>query len=214
MMKKLVLTGLLVAAGLASAGYAADAAAPKGPDTDYKTTPAGTYVLDNSHASIVWKVWHMGTSHFAGRFDKISGTATVNPADLNKSGVVITVDSGSGDTNVPKLDGELKEADYFNAEKYPAITFTSTKIELTGKTADGKDAGKITGMLSMLGVTKPVVLDVVFNGHGVSPMGGPERMGFNATTTIKRSDFGFTKLVPLVSDEVELEIAAEFSKAS
>jgi polyisoprenoid-binding protein YceI len=156
----------------------------------------------------------MGLSHFAGRFDKISGTATVNPADLSKSGAVISIDSSSGNTGVAKLDDELDQKDFFDAEKFPAITFTSTKVEVTGKNAAGKDIGKIYGMLSLKGVTKPITLDVTFNGHGPNPMmATQERMGFEASTTIKRSEFGFTYGVPMVSDEVELIIAAEFTKA-
>lgn len=220
--KKLLMAGLLVAAGLSNVGFAADAAkgaaaaAPvaSGPSLDYKTMPAGTYVLDPTHASVVWKVMHMGFSNFAGRFDKISGTATVNPADLSKSGVVVSIASDSGDTGVEKLDDELEQKDFFNAEAYPAITFTSTKIEVTGKNAAGRDTGKIYGMLSMKGVTKPAVLDVTFNGHGPNPMmATQQRMGFEASTTIKRSEFGFTHLLPVVGDEVQLIIAVEFTKA-
>lgn len=217
LMKIGLMGGLLLAAGISgvqAAEVGSKLAGLERPNLDYKTADAGTYVLDSSHASVVWKVWHMGFSHFAGRFDKITGTATVKPDDLNKSGVVITVDSSSADTGVAKLDDELDGAEFFDATKFPAITFTSTKVELTGKTADGKQQGKVYGMLSLRGVTKPVVLDAVFNGHGPNPMNQQERMGFNATLTIKRSDFGMDHLVPLVSDDVELEIAAEFSKAS
>lgn len=220
-MRQFFVAGMIVAAGIAGSAFAADtkapaaaaaAAAPAGPVLDYKTVVPGTYTLDGSHVSVVWKIWHMGYSHFAGRFDKISGTATVNP-DLSKSGVVITIDASSGNTGVAKLDEELDEPNFFNADKYPAITFNSTKVDVTGKTEDGKDKGKIYGTLSMKGVTKPVVLDVVFNGHGSNPMmAGQERMGFEASTKIKRSDFGLSYGIPMVSDEVELIIAAEFTK--
>ncbi len=216
MTKTLLMTGLLVAAGMASVGFAADAkpAAPAyaGPVLDYKTAVAGTYVLDQTHAGITWRVDHLGFSSFIGRFEEMSGTATVNPADLSKSGVVMTIKAESADTNVDALDEKLEKADFFDADKYPSITFTSTKIEVTGKNAQGKDTGKLHGMLSLKGVTKPVVMDVVFNGHGESPFGGGPRIGFDGTLTIKRSDFGMGVMVPMVGDEVAVQFAVEFTK--
>lgn len=216
MMRNYVVAGALLASALVSVGFAADKPAKMPPFVppvlDYKTAEAGTYVLDANHVSVVWKVWHMGFSHFAGRFDKISGTATVDPANLAKSGVVITIDASSGDTGIAKLDEELDQKEYFDAEQFPNITFTSTKVEVNGKTADGKDAGKVYGMLSLKGVTKPIVLDAVFNGHGPTPMFGGERIGFEASGKIKRSEFGFNQGIPFVSDEVDLIIAAEFTK--
>lgn len=216
--KKFLVAGLLVAAGMANVGFAADAAKPgaapayAGPTLDYKTTTAGTYVLDNTHAGVTWRVNHLGFSNFIGRFEDITGTATVNPADLSKSGVVITIKSDSVDTNVDALDEHMEKADFLDSDKYPAITFTSTKVEVTGKNAAGKDTGKISGMLSLKGVTKPVTMDVVFNGHGVSPFGGNERIGFDGTLNIKRSDFAMGAMVPMVGDEVAIQFAVEFTK--
>ncbi|PZP38866.1 MAG: polyisoprenoid-binding protein [Pseudomonas fluorescens] len=201
----------LVATAL-SGNVFAQATDYKGPSLDYKTVTAGTYELDKTHASVIFKIDHLGFSNFAGRFDDIDGTATVNPVDLSKSGVVITIDADSADTGVDKLDEHLEGADFFNTEKYKSITFTSTKVEVTGTTANGKSIGKVHGLLNMLGVSKPVVLDVVFNGHGVSPFGGNERIGFDGTTTIKRSDFGMSKMVPMVGDDVKVQIAVEFTK--
>ena len=136
----------------------------------------------------------------------------MNPADLSKSGVVITIKSDSVDSNVDALDEHLEKADFLDTDKYPSITFTSTKIELTGKNSAGKDTGKLYGMLGLRGVTKPVVMDVVFNGHGVSPFGGSERIGFDGTLNIKRSDFGMGAMVPMVGDEVAIQFAVEFTK--
>lgn len=210
-MTKFLMGALLATSLLAGQAFAAPDV--KTPDLDYKTIDNGTYVLDGSHASVVWRVWHMGYSHFAGRFDKITGTASVNTTDMDKSGVSVNIDAKSGDTGVAKLDAELIEPMFFDAAKYPAITFKSTKLTVTGKTADGKATGTLAGDLTLHGVTKPVVLDVVFNGHGPNPMGGAKRMGFNATGTLKRSDFGVSYGIPVVSDEVTFEIAAEFTKA-
>lgn len=219
MMTKVLLTGLLVAAGFAGVAHAAtvkagaDKPAPyAGPTLDYKTTQAGTYVLDTTHAGVTWRIDHLGFSNFIGRFAEMTGTATVNPADLSKSGVVFTIETDSVDTNVDKLDDHMEAADILDAAKYPTITFTSTKIEVTGKNAAGKDTGKVYGMLSLKGVTKPVVMDVVFNGHGLSPFGGSERIGFDGTFTIKRSDFGIVAMLPMVGDEVSVQFAVEFTK--
>ncbi|RYG61960.1 MAG: polyisoprenoid-binding protein [Alphaproteobacteria bacterium] len=219
MMTKLLMTGLLVAAGLTSAVHAADAkpAAEKtapyaGPTRDYKSISAGTYELDKTHAGVTWRIDHLGFSNFIGRFEDLEGTATVNPADLSKSGVVFTIKTDSVDTNVDKLDDHIEKADILDTDKYPTITFTSTKVEVTGKNAAGKDTGKIYGMLSLKGVTKPVVMDVVFNGHGVSPFGGNARIGFDGSFTIKRSDFGVNALLPMVGDNVEVTFAVEFTK--
>lgn len=203
MMKTLMLTTALVAASFAAQAQATS--------TDVKTVVPGTYELDVTHASVEWKVMHMGFSHFAGRFEDMKGTATVG-SDLTKSGVVITIDADSAETGVDKLDDHLETADFFDAKKYPAITFTSTKIEVTGKTADGKPTGKVHGMLSMRGVTKPIVLTATFNGHGQHVMSKVETLGFNATGVIKRSEFGMTYGAGMVGDEVTLDIAAEFSK--
>ncbi len=224
MMTKLLMTGLLVAAGMAGAAHAADTkataakpaaekpAAYAGPTLDYKTIAAGTYELDKTHAGVTWRIDHLGFSNFIGRFEDLSGTATVNPADLSKSGVVFTIKADSVDTNVDALDDHIEKADILDTDKYPNITFTSTKVEVTGKNAKGKDTGKIYGMLSLKGVTKPVVMDVVFNGHGVSPFGGAERIGFDGSFTIKRSDFGVNALLPMVGDNVEVTFAVEFTK--
>jgi len=210
---KLMMAATVMTAS-AFAVQAADApAAYAGPSKDYKTVTAGTYKLDKTHAGVNFRIDHLGFSNFIGRFEDIDGTATVNPADLSKSGVVITIETDSVDTNVDKLDDHLEAADFFDSKTFKAITFTSTKVEVTGTTPEGKSIGKVHGMLSLRGVTKPVVLDVVFNGHGVSPFGGSERIGFDGTTTIKRSDFGMGAMVPMVGDSVQIQFAVEFTKA-
>lgn len=206
MLAATVLTGAAFGVQAADAPY-------KGPSLDYKTAVAGTYKLDKTHAGVNFRINHLGFSNFMGRFEDIDGTATVNPTDLSKSGVIITLETDSVDTNVDKLDEHLEAADFFDSAKFKAITFTSTKVEVTGTNAQGKSTGKVHGMLSLRGVTKPVVLDVVFNGHGQSPFGGGERLGFDGSTTIKRSDFGMGSMVPMVGDEVEIQFAVEFTKA-
>ncbi len=106
---------------------------------------------------------------------------------------------------MPKFDAHLKSPDLFDTARFPTATFKSTAIEVTGPST-----GKISGELSLRGVTRPVVLDAVFNGAGVHPMNKKYIAGFNATTKLKRSDFGLTYALPVVGDEVTLTISAEF----
>lgn len=207
MIRTMMIGGLVL---LASASFAADA---KGPEIDYIKAEKGVYVVDGTHAMVGWKVWHMGTSHYTGRFDKVSGTLKLDPAKPTESTISVTIDPNSVDTTSAKLTEEIISAQFFDAAKYPQITFKSTKVELGAKGKDGKQAGKVTGDLSLHGVTKPVVLDVVFNGSQAHPMMGKQMVGFSGTTTIKRSDFGVSYGVPMVGDDVAIELEVEFHKA-
>ena len=209
---KMGLAALIVAGALASGNVLAMDF--KAPDTDYTTMDKGTYILDNSHASVVWRVWHMGLSNFAGRFDKITGTARVDPGHLDKCHVTVTIDPAKVDTNVALLDEHLQGKDWFDVQSFPRITFESTKLAVGGKDVDGKQAGKLFGNLTLHGVTRPVVLNVTFNGHGDSPIDNSQRIGFSASGMIKRSDYGMTQYIPIVGDEVEFRIEVEFSKAA
>ena len=109
------------------------------------------------------------------------------------------------DTNLAELVKKLVGADWFDAAKFPSATFVSTKVEKTSATK-----GKVTGDLTIHGVTKPVVLDVTFNGAGQNPIAAVPQLGFSATTKIKRSDFGVAQYIPMVGDEVTLTIESEF----
>jgi polyisoprenoid-binding protein YceI len=119
----------------------------------------------------------------------------------------VTVPVSSVLTTSPKLDEELKEADWLDAAKYPTMSFVSTSVKMTGaKTAD------VTGTLTLHGVSKPETLHALFVGAGVNILSHNETAGFQIAGTIKRSDFGVNKYVPLISDEVQLIIAAAFEK--
>lgn len=204
-MLKLVLV-LTAALALASPVMAEDAK-PAAIDV-----PAGTYKLDPTHASLTWKVSHLGLSNYTARFAKFDATLDFDPAAMAKSKLSVTIDPKSIRTDYPFADTKdfnkklAEDAEYFNANAHPEITFTSTSVEMTGdKTA------KVTGDMTLLGVTKPVTLDVTLNGGmKLQPFAKKPAVGFSATTTIKRSEFGFTKLVPVVADDVTLLIEAEF----
>ena len=182
--------------------------------TPYTEMPAGVYEVDKAHASITWKVMHMGLAKYTARFTKFDADLNYNPTEPTQSTLKVTIDPTSIETDYPnpeKEDFNAKLAtneDWFNAGEFPEITFTSTAIEMTGE-----NTGKVTGDLAMLGVTKPVTLDVTFNGaYAEKPMSAVPAMGFSGHTTIKRSDWGFGTYVPMIGDEVEILVEAEFEQ--
>lgn len=170
--------------------------------------PAGTYELEKSHASITFTVMHMGLANYTMRFDDFDAKVNLDPAKPEASKLDVTIRPASLDSNNPKMTEHANNSDFFDVEKYPAITFTSTSIEKTGE-----KTGKITGNLTLHGVTKPVVLDAIYNGGGAHPMMKKHALGFSATTTIKRSEFGMGYGVPMVADDVHARIEVEFLKA-
>jgi polyisoprenoid-binding protein YceI len=191
----------LIASLLASGAAAAD------PTTrDPAKVPPGNYELDPRHASLLVKVPHMGGfSRYTMRFRALNGGFTYDPASYQATKVRITVDPKSIDTEDNIFNRTV--AGYFEPDKYPAITFTSTGLT-TGE--DGK--GQLTGDLTLHGVTKPVTLDVEFNGVGPGLLGAGTRMGFSGMGRIKRSEFGVTGGRPFAGDEVDLAFEVEFVK--
>lgn len=180
-----------------------------GPETrDPAKVPAGAYVLDGRHASLIVKIPHMGGfSRFTLRFDKLSGGFTYDPAAWAATKATITVDPKSVSTGLPDFDKTIAGPEYFDAARYPAITYAVTAIQAA---AEGK--GTVTGDLTFHGVTRPVTLDVVFNGAGSGfPVSG-ERMGFSGTGRIKRSEFGVTRMAAMAGDDLDLIFDVEFVK--
>ncbi|MFM2045232.1 MAG: hypothetical protein RLY86_3808 [Pseudomonadota bacterium] len=165
---------------------------------------AGTYKVEPTHAKIVYAISHLGFATYYGTFPKLDGTLVLDPADPTKSRIDITVDVAAVDSNLDKMDEHLRAADFFDTANFPTATFKSTKVERTGdKTA------RITGDLTLKGVTKPVVLDATFNQAGVNMINNVYSIGFDATATIKRSDWGITTYVPAVGDDVTLKMGIE-----
>lgn len=162
------------------------------------------YTIDPNHTHVDFSWNHLGFSHPVGRFDGIQGDFRFDPVDPTQSSVTVTIAIDSIDTGVKALDDDLKGPAFFDAAKYPTATFKSTQVQRAG--AHGL---KVTGDLTLHGVTRPVVLDVVVNKVGTHPMRGTQAAGFDATTTIKRSDFGIAKYVPNVSDEIAISISTE-----
>ena len=170
---------------------------------------AGTYTLDPGHTEVVFSWNHFGFSNPTAQFGAIAGTLDFDAAKPTQSKVDVTIDMNSLNTNVPKLDEHLKKPDFFDVEKYPKATFKSTKVEKGG---DAKHL-KVTGDLTVHGVTKPVVLDVTINKVGEHPMLKKPAVGFDAHGSLKRSDFGIGAYVPNVSDEISLRITTEGAEA-
>ena len=167
------------------------------------------YKVDPTHTATVFSWNHFGFSMPSGNFTDIQGTISVDNDQPAKSSVNISIPLSSVNTNVPALDKEFQEEAWFNAAKYPNITFKSTKVETTDK-----KNFKITGDLTVKGVTKPVVLDAVLNKQGDHPMTKAATVGFNATTSFNRSAFGIASYVPNVGDKITVNITTEASVAA
>lgn len=170
---------------------------------------AATYTLDPGHTQVVYSWNHFGFSNPTAQFGKVEGTLDYDQADPTKASVKVTIDLGSVNSNVVKLDEHLEKEDFFDAAKYPRATFTSTKVE-KGATPDTL---KVTGDLDLHGVTRPVVLDVTVNKVGEHAMLKAPAAGFDATTTIKRSEWGIAKYAPMVSDDIKIQITTEAIEA-
>jgi polyisoprenoid-binding protein YceI len=195
---------LSVAVVCFAAGFGIPAAAQTSLDV-----PAATYTIDPRHTQIIFSIRHMGLSTFFGRFGHVTGTLTFDPAAPDKSALSAQIDLTNIQTHVDELDKELSSS-FFRAGKFPTATFVSTRSEKTGA-----NTGTVTGNLTIAGVTKPVTLNVTFNGGRNSPMPlQPYRIGFDATGTVKRSDFGLTHVMwsGLVGDDVNLMIECELEK--
>lgn len=179
---------------------------PPPPVTDVSKASPGIYALDKSHGSLTFKISHVGFSLYHGRFNDFDATIDLNPAKPETSAVDVTVNLGSVDTHNPKLEDELKSDKFFNVAKFPTATFKSKQITRTSA-----EAGTMVGDLTFMGVTKPITLNVTFHGYGVGPFNKQETIGFGATATLKRSEWGFTTYVPMIGDDVQLDIEAEFN---
>ncbi|MCE2730027.1 YceI family protein [Sphingorhabdus sp.] len=189
--------------------------APQTPGVvDVTRVTAGTYSTDPGHTLIGWRVSHFGFNDYFGIFGDATGTLVLDPAKPNASTVDITIPIGKVTTASAGLTGHLlragKEggkADFFGPAPADA-KFVSTSVVAKGTTA------KITGNLTLNGITKPVVLDTTFSGAGNNPFNKKPTVGFHATSVIKRSEFGISYAVPMISDDVILDISVAFEKAS
>jgi polyisoprenoid-binding protein YceI len=181
--------------------------------TTAATTPAvTTWNIDPAHSHVEFAAKHLMISTVKGRFGGVTGTVTTDESDPAKGQVEVEIDAASIDTREAQRDTHLKSADFFDVEKFPRLTFKSTGIA----GVDG-DSFKLTGDLTIHGVTRPVTLDVTSEGRGKDPWGG-ERAGFSATGKIKRSEFGLTWNQVLetggfvVGDDIKISLDIELVK--
>lgn len=172
-------------------------------------TFAQKWTLDESHAKLGFQITHLSISDVDGSFKKTNATITSSKEDFSDAVVELTADVNSIDTDNDQRDTHLKGADYFDAAKYPTLTFKSKSFK---KVADKKY--KLAGDLSIHGVTKPVELDVTYNGTATHPYTKKTLAGFKITGAIKRKDFGISPGTPdaILSDEVKIIANGEFIK--
>jgi polyisoprenoid-binding protein YceI len=177
--------------------------------TLFAFTTISNWKVDNAHAKLTFTVTHLGISDVAGLFKNYDVKVTTSKDDFSDAQFELTADVASVDTEVEMRDNHLKSADFFDAEKYPKLTFKSTGIKPAGK-----DRYKLSGDLTLHGITKPVTMDLWYRGTVENPMSKKPTSGFQVTGTIKRSDFGIGEKfpAPMISDEVRIKADGEFVK--
>jgi polyisoprenoid-binding protein YceI len=169
---------------------------------------ADKYALDPTHTFVVFKITDLGYSHVIGWFTAVAGDLTFDPADVTKSALNVTIKTASIDTHFAQRNKDLMSPDFLNVAEFPEMTFKSTSIEKTGD-----KTGKVTGELTLLGVTKPVIMDVTFTKVAPNPFhNNTPTAGFEAHAVIKRSDFGMKAEIPNIGDEVDISIDSQASK--
>ena len=165
-----------------------------------------TYKIDPTHTIVLAQWNHFGFSNPSASFGNVEGTLVYDAADVARSSVEVTLPLSGLEGFSTKFNEHLRSADFFDAAKFPKATFKSTKVEAAG---EGKL--KVTGDLTVKDITRPVVLDVTLNKAADHPMTKAPTIGFDATTTLSRTEFGVGNYAPAVSDEVELRITTEAS---
>jgi polyisoprenoid-binding protein YceI len=223
-MKQYLIAGLALSV-LAACGPAANEATTTAAAAPVEVVvPAGMYALDPTHASVTWTVKHLGVGDYSGFLGGLEGTATLDPANPAASSIQVTIDPKSvitpyrGDYKATHADSPFatfdeavaRDARFLNADAHSAITFVSTAV---APEADG--SAKVTGDLTFLGVTKPVTLDVTLAGQAAEhPFSKQPAIGFTATGSIKRSDFGMTAVpTAIIGDDVAIVFSGEFQRA-
>lgn len=163
-----------------------------------------TYTIDPTHTSVIATWNHFGFSNPTAAFSDVSGSITYDADKPSASTISVSIPVKTVDTFVPKLTDEFMAEAYFDVSTFPTATFESTKV-----TSTGGNSYDVEGNLTIKGTTQPVIFKATLNGKGPHPMTQKAAIGFDASTTIKRSDFGIDKYVPNVSDEVTLTITTE-----
>ncbi len=174
---------------------------------DEAHVPVGEYALDAEHWSITFDVEHLKYSRFVMRFNRARGTLQWKPGGLEASSVDVAIDAASVDTKVPLLDKMVKGPDMFDAATFPTIRFVGKHFVPTGPAR-----GKLEGDLTIRTVTRPIELDVAFNGYGRNPLTHADTLGFSAHGTFSRAQFGLASWYPAVGNDVQVRVEAEFER--
>jgi polyisoprenoid-binding protein YceI len=165
-----------------------------------------TFTLDKNHSYVLWSIEHLGFSTQTGKW-YATGQLVLDKDHPEQSKADISINVAGVITGLPELDKHLKSKLFFDVDQYPKATFVSDKVHVLGK-----DTGDVRGILTLRGISKPVVLHVIFNKSGINPITNKMTVGFSATTSLKRSDFGMNALLPALGDTVDLKIEVEASQ--
>lgn len=210
-MRRIITAAGLAAVALAGVHAVAQNQPPAAQDAQERTVPAvrsGTYAVDKSHARILWSVSHFGFSTYYGTFTDFDARLQLDAETPENSRLEVTVRTASAAAHDAALERHLRTDDFFAAEAHPEARFVSTAVRRTGA-----GTAQVTGDFTLRGITRPLTLDVTFNGAGDGPVSRVYTVGFSATGSVRRSEHGMTFGVPGVGDEVGLIISAEFNPA-
>ena len=169
------------------------------------TASAADYAIDAAHTGVSFQIAHGGISWTHGRFNSVSGAFTVDPASPASQKFAMTIEAASIDTNNAQRDDHLKSPDFFNVKQFPSITFESTKVE----PAEG--GLKVTGNMTLHGVTKPITFELK-GGKSIEFPAGVERIGYSTAFKLKRSEYGMANMLEAIGDDVFVNISFEGTK--
>lgn len=165
---------------------------------------AERYVIEKPHTQVLFAVDHLGFSRSHGKFLDFDGELSFDPQEWTRSSVSVAIRTASVDMDDYEWEKHLKGEDFFDVKRFPEMTFTGTRIEATGERT-----GRLHGELTLLGVTRPVILDVTLNKAGPHPIARKDWVGFSARTALKRSEFGMKYGLPMIGDEVQVILQVE-----
>lgn len=201
-------TPALTLAAILLAGSGALAQMPSPASHVAADVQAGTYRFDPRHTEVMFDLSHLGFSEYFGRFGEAKGTLKIDPQRIGETQLDVAVPIASVSTTSTALDSELQQEKWLDAGHFPEMRFHSTRV-----TATGPGHARIDGELTLHGVTRPLSLDARFVGAGVNPMSKSYTAGFQATGDLKRSDYGVKTFLPLIGDDIHLNIAASLEKS-
>ena len=175
-------------------------------NTDITGLRAGQYTVDPDHASVLWKINHLGFSTFVGRFNDIEASLDFDPENIENSSIKVIINTAGLDINNPEFAEELRGSNWFDVENFPQAVYRTTSF-----VESNENSFVFDGELTLLGVTAPVTLNIVFNGGGRNFLTRKYTLGFSGSANFQRSDFGLSRFTSFgVGDNIELEIHIEF----